>query len=128
MKTRFPLLLTVAVASFTALTFQIRGDLKPAEDPNIDGPEHSTSCPGVGTCTRIVTAGDYHCVDCWWLFDTCYCDCYTGPNALLQATQSGNCVLVQIGFPPLVVTMPSCEKWVTVQTTPIYGTVCFQSP
>jgi len=127
MKSKYPTILLAIVFSATFVCIQIKADQEPNEYPDTSSPQTDSSCPGVGTCSRTVTPGDYYCDSCW--FWDCGCQCYSSATLKNVYHQVGDCSLKSVTVTVKGVTttteVATCDNWQDSFDTSAPGTVCW---
>jgi len=103
--------------SVATLSLPLRGGIQPKEYPDHQSGEMSTSCPGTGTCSRILYPGEFYCGFCLFLG----CGCICNPADIRAEYQQGNCYMVTNSFGE---TFADCRDYHATSYLWFGGNVC----
>ena len=86
--------------------------------------ESSSSCPGMGTCTKVQTEQNDSCKSCSWWYNVskCGCDCKQGFGVMI--TSVGDCIIVNIGGEPFMTAKAKCLDYRVTGVEAVSKLVC----
>lgn len=76
-----------------------------------DKRESSSSCPGLGTCTKVQTALNDSCKSCPWYYNVSKCGCDCKPGFGVMTTSVGDCIIIDIGGEPFMSSKAKCVDY-----------------
>jgi hypothetical protein len=85
---------------------------------DVESPEVSSSCPGVGACSYTVTEGAYYCDSNWFFDQGCILD---SNSELFQDTYVGDCDLQEISVGFFTKTIATCGNYTMSDSRTVPG-------